>query len=93
MAGRRSTTEIAEVRELYHRTNGQAHLIEDAVNPPTRPGEPQSYIHVEAGAYWNVKAAYQREVADDLVVSFRTKDVTEAHAVARAIRAALEVTR
>ena len=85
MAKRRSNAEIAEVDAIHDRTRGIAQGISDAVNPT----EDEPYISVMAAPYWNYRADYQRDMADDLVVSFTTKDPALAAKVAVAIRNAV----
>ncbi len=89
MGKRRTTAEIVEVMDLYDATSDVARRISDTVNPAD-PTPETEWVSVRAGNPGGVKAAYQRDRATDLVVSFTTKDPDLAERVAKAIRRVLK---
>jgi len=87
---RRTDAEIREVQAIHDRTSDVAREIDARVNTDeTHPS--YAGLVIRAADYWTLKPAYQREIADTLIVRFSSKDPAVIERVALAIKAALTV--
>lgn len=87
MAKRRSDAEIADVNAMRDRSMKTALAIGNRVNPDEN--DDARYVSVSAFPIWEVKAEYQKDCANTLIVSYKSKDPVVIERVARAIKAAL----
>jgi hypothetical protein len=83
---RRTNAEIAEIERLHDAAMDEARAIDARIGLDDTP------IVIRAANIYGVRADYQREIADELVVTFRSKDAVVIERVARAIKAALATT-
>lgn len=91
MPRRRSNAEIREVEAIHDRTRDIARDIDSRVNTEPEDHPDFGNVSITARPHWGVRADYQRMVADDIVVSFTTKDPETAERVARAMKEALRI--
>lgn len=81
MQKRRTNAEIAKVQRIHDATAEIARGISDRVDSED--------ISITAVSYWNARAAFQQDLADQITVSFTSRDAAVIERVARAMKEAL----
>ena len=86
MSKRRTDQEIREVEAIHRATADAAYAIGVRVNGDD-VGD--TYVRVAANNLGNLKAEFQRDGANVIIVSFNTRDAALAERVALSIKAAV----